>query len=117
MAGGPDLKARWTDDFSGLPPDSLGRWLPLFLIFPGSVPVRLVLASLSVHSAIPHAPAFPVYHRPKGFPVLVRLMFLTISAFQMRSGLAPSAAYAMPSADHSLALAGGSYESFRVISA
>ena len=63
LAGGPDLKARWTDNFSGLLPDSLGRWLPLFPIFPGSVPVHLVLTSLSVHSAIPHAPAFPAYQR------------------------------------------------------
>ena len=63
MAGGPDLKARWTDDFSELPPDSLGRWLLLFPIFPGSVPVHPVLASLSVHSAIPCAPTFPAYQR------------------------------------------------------
>ena len=61
LAGGLDLEARWTDDFSGLLPDSLGRWLLLFPIFPGSVPVCPVLASLSIHSTILCAPAFPVY--------------------------------------------------------
>ena len=62
LAAGPDLEARWTDDFSGLWPDSLGRWLPLFPISPGTVPVRPVPASPSIRSVFSRAPVLPAYH-------------------------------------------------------